>query len=74
MVLQKRYRSLPNAKTVCEVPLTLEEQGIGNYIVSKLSLKTEETSIIISKNQVVNRAKTKFDSKVTVGVEGKIHG
>ena len=30
---------LPNAKTVYQVPLTLEEQGIGNFIVEKLGLK-----------------------------------
>lgn len=31
--------SLPNAKTIYEVPLTLEEKGIGNVIVDKLSLR-----------------------------------
>jgi len=29
---------LPNARTVYEVPLTLEDQGIGDYIVKKLGL------------------------------------
>ncbi len=29
---------LPNARTVYEVPLTLEEQGIGDYIAKKLGL------------------------------------
>lgn len=30
---------LPNARTVYEVPLTLEEQGMGDYILRRLSLK-----------------------------------
>jgi CTP synthase len=33
---------LPNARTVYEVPLTLEEQGIGEYIVSKLKLNAKK--------------------------------
>ena len=69
-VAEEGIAVLPNAKTVYEVPLTLEEQGIGNYIVSKLSLKTKKPQLS-SWNQVVNRAKTKFDSKVTVGVVAK---
>ncbi len=32
---------LPNARTVYEVPLTLEQQGIGQYIVSELQLKAK---------------------------------
>ncbi|MFO0970802.1 MAG: CTP synthase [Candidatus Saccharimonadales bacterium] len=31
---------LPNAETIYQVPLTLEERGIGDYIVQRLSLKT----------------------------------
>lgn len=33
---------LPNARTVYEVPLTLEEQGIGEYIVNKLKLNAKK--------------------------------
>lgn len=33
---------LPNARTVYEVPLTLEEQGIGDYIVKKLGLSAKK--------------------------------
>jgi len=35
---------LPNARSVYEVPLTLEDQGIGNYIVKKLGLKTKRAN------------------------------
>jgi len=33
---------LPNARTVYEVPLTLEEQGIGEYIVDRLKLAAKK--------------------------------
>lgn len=33
---------LPNAKTVYQVPLTLEEQGIGEFIVNKLRLSAKK--------------------------------
>lgn len=61
---------LPNARTVYEVPLTLEEQGIGNYISDVLHLKRRKPNL---KNwsEVVKRATTKFDEKVTVGVVAK---
>lgn len=36
---------LPNAKTVYEVPLTLEKQGIGDYIVKSLGLKTRKPNL-----------------------------
>ncbi len=61
---------LPNASTVYEVPLTLEEQGIGKYVTETLDLKTKKPNL---KNwqEVVHRASTKFDKKVTVGVVAK---
>jgi CTP synthase len=33
---------LPNARTVYEVPLTLEQQGIGDYIVKRLGLSVKK--------------------------------
>ncbi len=36
---------LPNARTVYEVPLTLEEQGIGRYIMEKLNLKNKKPQL-----------------------------
>ncbi len=54
---------LPNAQTIYQVPLTLEEAGIGDYIVQRLSLKGKKpnnsewqkllTTITKSKNQTV---------------------
>jgi len=37
--------SLPNAKTIYEVPLTLEKRGIGNVIVDKLKLKSHKPKL-----------------------------
>ncbi len=61
---------LPNAKTVYEVPLTLEDQGIGEYVANRLGLRTKRPQLK-PWHQVVNRALTKFDDKVTVGVVAK---
>lgn len=36
---------LPNARTVYQVPLTLEEQGIGDYIVERLGLEAGEPDL-----------------------------
>lgn len=36
---------LPNAKTVYQVPLTLEEQGIGEFIVHKLGLSAKKPKL-----------------------------
>ena len=43
---------LPNARTVYEVPLTLEEQGIGDYIVKKLGLKAKKPDLKAWKKMV----------------------
>lgn len=61
---------LPNANTVYEVPLTLEDQGIGNYVSKTLDLKIKKPNLK-NWNEVVRRATTKFDKKVTIGVVAK---
>lgn len=61
---------LPNAKTVYEVPLTLDEQGIGNYVTNKLNIRTKKPQQKVWR-QVVDRALTKFDNKIVVGVVAK---
>ena len=64
---------LPNASTVYEVPLTLEEKGIGNYIVKRLKLRAKKPD---NKNweKMVASVKKKYDRKVTVGVVAKYLG
>lgn len=61
---------LPNARTVYEVPLTLENQGIGNYITDVLHLKRRKPNL---KNwtEVVERATANFDKKLVIGVVAK---
>lgn len=61
---------LPNAKTVYEVPLTLEKQGIGSYITKQLGLRSRKPDLK-RWEQVVTKAMAKFDKKVTVGVVAK---
>lgn len=61
---------LPNAKTVYEVPLTLEKQGIGSYITTKLTIKSKRSNLKAWED-VVTKATTKFAKKVTVGVVAK---
>lgn len=61
---------LPNAKTVYEVPLTLENQGIGDYVVDFLKLKKSKPNLK-EWQQVVERAHTNFDKTITVGVVAK---
>lgn len=61
---------LPNAKTVYEVPLTLEKQGLGSYITSRLAIKSKKPNLK-PWEEVVSKATGKLDSKVTVGVVAK---
>ncbi len=61
---------LPNAKTVYEVPLTLEQQGIGSYITKQLGIRSKKPDLKLW-NQVVDKAKTKFDTKINVAIVAK---
>lgn len=61
---------LPNAKSIYEVPLTLEDSGLANVIAKRLSLDVEAVDLVEWRD-VVKRAKTKFDKTVTVGVVAK---
>lgn len=61
---------LPNARTVYEVPLTLEKQGIAGYITSKLHIRAKRPNLK-SWEEVVARATKDFDKKIIVGVVAK---
>jgi CTP synthase len=61
---------LPNAKTIYEVPLTLEAQGIGNAVCQKLGLKPKRVQLEDWRD-VVKRATTPYKQKITVGVVAK---
>lgn len=61
---------LPNARTVYEVPLTLEHQGIGSYIVDKLQLKAKKPNLK-DWQHVVNTILATPKRQVKVGIVAK---
>ncbi len=61
---------LPNAKTIYQVPLTLEDSGIADVIVKKLGLKAKSTKLDTWR-KVVKLATTDFDKNVKVAVVAK---
>jgi CTP synthase len=61
---------LPNARSIYEVPLTLENAGIADEIAKKLDLKTKKPDLK-SWEKVVERATAKHDRTVRVGFVAK---
>ncbi|MCA9344744.1 CTP synthase [Candidatus Saccharibacteria bacterium] len=69
-VSQEGIAILPNARTVYEVPLTLEQQGIGNYIVNSLGLKTKKPQMSEWK-KLVSTIVSERTPKYKIGVVAK---
>ena len=61
---------LPNAKTIYEVPLSLEESGIGDVVTEHLGLRTHHAELG-SWRQMVKNALTQYRKTVRVGVIAK---
>ncbi len=61
---------LPNAPSIYEVPLTLEDTGIANVITNRLGLKASRTNLKPWR-EMVKRAYTVQPHKITVGVIAK---
>ena len=61
---------LPNAASIYEVPLTLEDTGIAAVISRQLELKIDKPDLK-SWRDVVKRALGQFDRRVTIGVVAK---
>lgn len=61
---------LPNARTVYEVPLTLETQGIGSYIVDVLRLKSKKPRLK-DWQQLVSTIVAKPSNSVKIGIVAK---
>ncbi len=61
---------LPNADTVYQVPVTLDEQGIGDYVVNKLGLK-HKRSHMKQWRTMVDTIKKTHDKTVRVGLVAK---
>ena len=61
---------LPNARSIYEVPLTIEDTKIADYICGQLGLKQSKPNIK-QWREVVNRASTTYPKVVKVGVVAK---
>lgn len=61
---------LPNAQTIYEVPLTLEERGIGAVLARKLGLRTGRVNLR-EWRQVVARASNGHNKTVRIGIVAK---
>jgi CTP synthase len=61
---------LPNAPSIYEVPLTLEDTGLANVIAQRLDLKVAKPHLKEWRT-VVKRATTSYDRSVTIGVVAK---
>jgi len=61
---------LPNAKSIYEVPLTLEDTGIAEVICARLSLRHQKPDLK-EWREVVRKATTPQAKKVSVGVVAK---
>ncbi|MCE7936915.1 CTP synthase [Candidatus Saccharibacteria bacterium CPR2] len=61
---------LPNAKSVYEVPLTLEHTGIGNVILKKLGLKQKKPNLK-EWTEFINSLKELHERKLKIGVIAK---
>ena len=61
---------LPNAKSIYEVPLTLEDTGIAEVICNRLGLKHGKPQLK-EWREVVKKATTKLENCVTVGIVAK---
>lgn len=71
-VEERAIALLPNARSVYEVPLTLEESGLGKYIVERLKLTPNAKRVNYKAwRKVVAQATKTYDSHVSVGVVAK---
>lgn len=61
---------LPNAQTIYEVPLTMEEQGIAEVVCQKLGL-TANAPDLASWREVVTRASSAYEKKARIAVVAK---
>lgn len=66
----KAIAMLPNAPSIYEVPLTIEDTKIAEVITDRLNLKAKKPDLK-EWREVVNRAKSKHKKTVTVGMIAK---
>jgi CTP synthase len=61
---------LPNAQTIYQVPLTLEDSGIGDVITGRLGIRAHQANLTAWK-RVVKSALTKYRKTTKIGVIAK---
>jgi CTP synthase len=61
---------LPNAKTIYQVPISLEDSGIGRVITGRLGLRAQPVNLT-SWKRMVNSALRKYRRSVSIGVIAK---
>lgn len=69
-VPEEAIAPLPNARSIYEVPLTLEDTGIANVITKRLGLPSSRPDLKPWRS-MVERATTKYDRGVKVGIVAK---
>lgn len=69
-VMPEAIALLPNASSIYEVPLTLEDSGVADVIAHQLNLKIDKPHLK-EWRAVVSHALKTYDSTVTVGVVAK---
>lgn len=69
-VAEEAIALLPNAPSIYQVPLTLEDTGIANVITKRLGVRAKKPNLK-EWRAVVKRATAKHQNKVTVGVVAK---
>lgn len=62
---------LPNAKTIYEVPLTLEDSGIAKVITNKLNIAVGKKAMLKDWRVMVERANKNYGHKITIGIVAK---
>lgn len=58
---------LPNAESIYQVPLSLELQGIGDYVIKRLGLKPKKADLS-SWEELTNKMAASKNKKVTIGM------
>lgn len=69
-VAEEAIALLPNAPSIYQVPLTLEDTGIANVITNRLKLKTSKPHLK-KWRQVVELATTQHNRKISIGFVAK---
>jgi len=69
-VAEEAIALLPNAASIYEVPLTLEDSGIGDAIAKRLGIALDRPNLDAWRD-VVKRATTDFKKTVTIGLIAK---